>query len=109
MGGGLYENRSINFKECLSKRRSQYRSLDQLRPAYALSTGAVKQDGVAVGFPNGGQLHATGTMQAKENATGTAAADQHSFGNSKGTYLQFVLLANRVLDVTSEVVQVVNL
>jgi hypothetical protein len=48
-------------------------------------------------------------MQAKENATGAAAADQHSFGNGKGTYLQFILLANCILDEISEVIQVVNL
>jgi len=80
-----------------------------LDPADALTTGAIEQDGVAIGFPNGGQLHAPRTMQAKENATWTATADQHSFRDSKGTYLQFILLANCVLDVTSEVIQVVNL
>ncbi len=34
----------------------------------SLACGAVKQNGVTLGFPNRGDFHGTGTMQAKENA-----------------------------------------
>jgi hypothetical protein len=83
--------------------------MNQLRPAHALAAGAIEQDGVAIGFPNGSEFHTARTMQAKEDSAGTAAADKHSFGNVKCTYLQFILLANCVVDVTAKVVQVVNL
>jgi hypothetical protein len=86
------------------KRWSENWSLDQLCPAHPLATGAVKQDRVAIGFPNRGQLDASRAVQAEKNSAWTAAANQNSLCNTKGTYLQFILLANRIVNVTSKIV-----
>ena len=86
----------------LGQSRREDRCLDKLRFADALAAGAVKQDRVAVRFPNRGQLHAAWPVQAKKHAARTASANQDSFGNVKGANLQFILLADGVLDVNAK-------
>jgi hypothetical protein len=83
--------------------------LDELRFANALAAGAVKQDGIAVGFPDRSQLYAAGTVEAKKDAARLSAANQDSLRNLKGIDLEFILLANGGVDICSKVCQVVNL
>jgi hypothetical protein len=83
--------------------------VDELRLEDALATGAVEQDRVTVGFPDGGQLHAPGAMQAKKDAAGLSTANQDSFGDLKGINLEFILLTYCAVDIVSKVFQVVNL
>jgi hypothetical protein len=83
--------------------------LDQLNPVDALAAGAVEQDGVAIGFPNGGQLDAPRAMQAKENAARPFAADQDAFRDFKRSRLQFMLVAKAMMDKSTQVIQVVKL
>src|SRR5262245_55194157 len=92
----------------LGERRRQGRCQDELRLADTLAAGAVKQDRVAVGFPDCGELHAAGSVKAEENAASLAAANQDPFGYLKGADLEFILLADRVLYICAEVFQVVN-
>src|SRR5262245_3039020 len=58
----------------LHKHRGQHRGLDELGFEDPLAAGTIKQDGVAVGFPDCGELDAAGSMQAKENAAGPPSA-----------------------------------
>jgi len=83
--------------------------LNQLGLLQALARGAVEEDGVAVGFPDSGELYAAGAVQAEEDAAGPLAANQNPFRDLKSTDLQFVLLANFVMDVSAKLIQVVKL
>ena len=88
----------------LGQSRREDRCLDKLRLADALAAGAVEQNRIAIRFPNGGQLHTSRPMQAEKHPAWTAAANKDSLRNTKCTYLQFILLANRVVNKTSKVV-----
>ena len=50
-----------------------------------------------------------GPVHAEEDAAGTLAADENSFGNFKGAWFQLVLIAKGGVDVSSKVAKVVNL
>src|SRR5262245_28038395 len=83
--------------------------LHELGLADALAGRVVKQDRVPVGFPNGRQLDAAGAVQAKEDAARSLGADQNPLGDQKRADFQFVLVANGLVDISSKVVQVVDL
>ena len=85
------------------------RRLDEQCLAGALATGAVKQDSVAIRFPDRGEFDAAWAMHAKEDAARLFAPDQDSFRYAKGRWFEFILIANRVVDIGSEVVQIVDL
>jgi len=76
-----------NVRTTLDQGRPQDRCLEELRFAHALAPGTVKQNRVTVGFPDRGQLHAARSVQAKENAAWTPAANQDSLGYVKGANL----------------------
>jgi len=83
--------------------------LDELNLENPLAAGAVKEHRIAIGLPDRGQLDAARAMEAKEDAAGFPAAYEDSFGDLKRIDLEFILLADCVLDITTEVFQVVNL
>jgi hypothetical protein len=87
----------------------QHGGLDQLGLFQAFARGTVEEDGVAIGFPDGGELDAAGAVQAEEDAAGPLSANQNPFRDLKSTDLQFVLLANFVMDVSAKLIQVVKL
>jgi hypothetical protein len=43
-------------------------------------------------------------MQAEKDSARTAAANQDSLGDIEGTYLQFILLADRIVNKASKVI-----
>ena len=83
--------------------------LDQLGLQRPLAGGAVEQNRIAVSFPDCGQLDASGAVQAKEDATGPLATNQNAFGHLERAALEFVLVAKGLVDISSLVVQVVEL
>src|SRR5436305_5515533 len=89
--------------------RPKDRCVDELCLTHALAAGTVKQDRVAIGLPNRGQLDAARSVEAKENAARSSPANQDPLRDVKGADLQFVLLAYGVLDVSAKLGQVVNL
>src|SRR6266481_330547 len=93
----------------LSRCSFQNRGLNEFRLFQALARRALKQDCVAVRLPNGCQFDAPGSMQAKKDSARLPAANQNPFRDLKSAELQFVLLANFVMDVSSKFFQVVKL
>ena len=97
----------------LSKRASgglclKFRGGNEMRPVHPLASRAVEQDGVGFCFPNGCKLYRAGTMQTKIDAARLAAAKQYSLGDIENIDLQFVVFADCVMNIPSQVVQVVN-
>ena len=74
----------------------------------AFTRGAVKQNGVAIGFPNGRHLYRSRPMQAEEDAAGTIAAHQNSLRHSKSAKLELIVLAQNFVDIFSQVFQVLQ-
>ena len=68
----------------LNQGRPKDRCVDELRFAHALAAGTVKQNGVAVGFPDRGQFDAARSVEAKENAARPARPDEQVFRHSEG-------------------------
>src|SRR5689334_4558790 len=74
----------------------------------SLTRGAVKQNSVAIGFPNGRHLDRSRPMQAEEDAAGTIAAHQNSLRHLKSAKLQLIVLTKNFVDIFSQVFQVLQ-
>ena len=74
----------------------------------SFAVGTVKENGVAIGFPNGGELHAARSVQAKEDAAGKSTTDEDSFSGWKYVRLQFVVVANGLVNIGSQRIQILD-
>ena len=79
--------------------------VNELNFQLSFSRRAVKQNAVPIRLPNRRQPHAPRPLHAKEHAARSLAADQDSLGDLKGLGFELVLIANRLVDVTSEIAQ----
>jgi hypothetical protein len=91
------------------QRWRKYRCLNELCLANSFAARIVKEHRVPVGFPNRGEFDAPRAVQAEENAAGPRAANENAFGNGESADFEFVLMANGLMDVRSQVCQVVKL
>src|SRR5688500_10475464 len=82
--------------------RRQHWGLDQPGLEHPLARRAVKQDRVAVGFPDRRELDAPRPVQAEENAARPLAADQDPLADFKSSGLQLILVADRLVHVVAE-------
>jgi hypothetical protein len=57
----------------------------------SFSGGAIKEDRIPLGLPDGCEFDRARTMQAKEEAAWQAAADENSFGDRKSPEFELVL------------------
>lgn len=74
----------------------------------SLAGRTVKDHGVAVSLPDGGQLDAAWTMQAEEQTAGSATSNQNPLGKPKSSWLEVVLLAQGEVNELSKVFQIVK-
>lgn len=58
-----------------------------------LAAGTVKQNRIAIRFPNRREAQRARSMQAKVNAAGSATPHQHLFGEGEIIYFELVLFA----------------
>jgi hypothetical protein len=67
----------------------------------SLSGGTVKQDRIAIGFPNGSNFYRPRSVQAKEDAARLAASHQNAFRHTEGAEFQLVVLTQYFVDIFS--------
>ena len=67
----------------------------------ALSRRAVKQDRVALSFPNCREFDRPRAMEAEVDSAGPVAANENSLGKRKGADFKLIVLAKDCVDVVS--------
>jgi len=68
----------------------------------------VKEDLIALDFPDGGKLHGARSVDAKEHATDVASSGQNSLCQRKSAGLKMEMLADGFIDVVPEVFERTN-
>ena len=67
----------------------------------SLAVRSVKEDGVAIGFPDRGDFDAARTVNAKVDAAGLSIAKQDPFGHFERVFDQLFMMAKGFVDVTT--------
>lgn len=69
---------------------------------------AVKEDRIAIGFPDSGELHRSGAMKTEVDSAGPIAPHEYAFCDVECIDLQFVLITQRLVDVFAKLSQIVK-
>jgi hypothetical protein len=87
----------------------QGEGLAQLRFQEPLSSTIVKQDLVAIGFPDRREPGGPGAVQAEVNTAGLFTPLENPFCHRERSFLELAMFAKGCMDVISQMVQAVNL
>lgn len=87
----------------------EVRGDDQLGLAEAAAAGVVKQNGVPVALPNGGEFHLAWTVETKEHSTRFVSSHKYPLRNGILADFQRLMIAKGFVDVVSQVLQVKKL
>src|SRR5262245_23167862 len=88
--------------------QTQFRSRHQPRRLQTLPSGTIEPNCVSIGFPDCRQSDAARAMQAEKDPTRFPAANKYSLRYFKGVFFQFVVLAYCSVNVSSQVLKVLD-